>query len=165
MCNGQKKVNKKAAEEQAKLDAIAAEKQREMELIAKQREIALKNQSDQYTLLQKQQEKITADNLATEQAFIKAQNYEKEQHAIAMANAQAAAAERQKQAQMQQAAQRSLGVLGSRNSGAQQGPTAKVEGKKGVFNQARYDSPTKNLSVGSTKKTSGVGVNLGGKSK
>ena len=131
---------------QAEADKIAKERQDELDRLAAVREAQATEQRNALTVLMQKQEQAEADQikqvegLRKKQADVLAQ-LENEQLATTAAGA-------------------SLRVLAKKNTG--QAPTAKLSGRRKSRSNAAYRSPTSKLSVGSSGRDAGVGVNLGG---
>ena len=127
------------------VERVAAERQGELDRLAAVREQQAADQRNTLTvLMQKQKDAETAqqaqvDKLQAQQATQLAQ-LEKEQLATTAAGA-------------------SLRVLAKQKTG--KAPTAQQSGRR-KSRSAAYRSPTSRLSVGSSGRDAGVGVNLGG---
>tara|TARA_Y100001973_G_scaffold25968_1_gene39014 strand:+ start:42 stop:587 length:546 start_codon:yes stop_codon:yes gene_type:complete len=130
---------------QAEAERIAAERQSELDRLAAVREQQAIDQRNALTVLMQKQEvaetaqQTQVDKLQAKQATQLAQ-LEKEQLATTAAGA-------------------SLRVLAKQKIG--KAPTAKLSGRR-KSRSAAYRSPTSRLSVGSSGRDAGVGVNLGG---
>tara|TARA_B100000579_G_scaffold82851_1_gene64587 strand:- start:404 stop:967 length:564 start_codon:yes stop_codon:yes gene_type:complete len=139
-------VKEEFKRKQAEAERIAAERQAELDRLASVREAQATEQRNRMTVLMQrqketqaaQQEEVT--ELQEKQATQLAQ-LEKEQLATTAAGA-------------------SLRVLAKQKTG--QAPTAKLSGRRKSRANAAYRSPTSQLSVGSSGRDAGVGVNLGG---
>ena len=131
---------------QAEADKIAKERQDELDRLAAVREAQATEQRNALTVLMQKQEQAEADQIAQveglqrKQADVLAQ-LENEQLATTAAGA-------------------SLRVLAQKKTA--QAPTAKLSGRRKSRSNAAYRSPTSKLSVGSSGRDAGVGVNLGG---
>ena len=157
MCMGRKqKAKAKAKAAQAEADALAAKNQAIINAQNEQLALEQANQQTQLTNFQTAQETITAQQNQAQANF------------AAMQAAQAAqlAAEKRRIAQqnrVNQSVSQSLQVLATRDKKKKKVPMAgKDPSRKGEGNQARYNSPTKDLRVGFSEREGGVGVNLGG---
>ena len=157
MCMGRKrKAKAAAAAAQAEADALAAKNQAIVDAQNEQLALEQANQQTQLTNFQTAQETITAQ-----------QNQATANFAAARASQQAAlAAEKariEQQNRVNQSVSQSLQVLATRDKKKKKVPMAgKDPSRKGEGNQARYNSPTKDLRVGFSEREGGVGVNLGG---
>ena len=157
MCMGRKRKERaKAAAAQAEADALAAKNQAIVDAQNEQLALEQANQQTQLTNFQTAQETITAQ-----------QNHATANFAAARASQQAAlAAEKariEQQNRVNQSVSQSLQVLATRDKKKKKVPMAgKDPSRKGEGNQARYNSPTKDLRVGFSEREGGVGVNLGG---
>ena len=158
MCGGgrRRRAAKAAAKEQARLDALATENQK------------IINTQNQTLIDEQEKQEIVLADLETKQAEIIAQqetdtaNFETKK-----AEQEAYYAEEKAKIEQQnlvnQSVSQSLQVLATKDKKKKKAPMAgKDPSRKGEGNQARYNSPTKNLKVGISKEDSGVGVNLGG---
>jgi len=155
MCTGQK-AKAKAAAAQAEADALAAKNQAIINAQNEQLALEQANQQTQLTNFQTAQETIVAQ-----------QNQATANFAAARASQQASyAAEKariEQQNRVNQSVSQSLQVLATRDKKKKKVPMAgKDPSRKGEGNQARYNSPTKDLRVGFSEREGGVGVNLGG---
>lgn len=127
------------------VERVAAERQGELDRLAAVREQQAADQRNRMTVLMQRQsdaeaaQKTQVDELYAKQAAQLAQ-LEKEQLATTAAGA-------------------SLRVLAKKRTGA--APTAQLSRKRKSKSTA-YRSPTSQLSVGSSGRDAGVGVNLGG---
>ena len=151
-----RKAKAKAAAAQAEADALAAKNQAIVDAQNEQLDLEQANQQTQLTNFQTAQETITAQ-----------QNQATANFAAARASQQAAlAAEKariEQQNRVNQSVSQSLQVLATRDKKKKKVPMAgKDPSRKGEGNQARYNSPTKDLRVGFSEREGGVGVNLGG---
>ena len=131
---------------QAEADKIAKERQDELDRLAAVREQQATDQRNALTVLMQKQTEAEADQIAQVEGLRKKQadvlaQLENEQLATTAAGA-------------------SLRVLAKKNTG--QAPTAKLSGRRRSRSNAAYRSPTSKLSVGSSGRDAGVGVNLGG---
>jgi len=157
MCMGRKrKARAKAAAAQAEADALAAKNQAIIDAQNEQLALEQANQQTQLTNFQTAQETIVAQ-----------QNQATANFAAARASQQASyAAEKariEQQNRVNQSVSQSLQVLATRDKKKKKVPMAgKDPSRKGEGNQARYNSPTKDLRVGFSEREGGVGVNLGG---
>ena len=157
MCMGRKrKARAKAAAAQAEADALAAKNQAIVDAQNEQLALEQANQQTQLTNFQTAQETITAQQNQAQANFA----------AASAARARNLAAERAKieqQNRVNQSVSQSLQVLATRDKKKKKVPMAgKDPSRKGEGNQARYNSPTKDLRVGFSEREGGVGVNLGG---
>ena len=131
---------------QAAAEKLAKERQDELNRLASVREAQATEQRNALTVLMQKQEQAEADQIAQveglqrKQADVLAQ-LENEQLATTAAGA-------------------SLRVLAQKKTA--QAPTAKLSGRRKSRSNAAYRSPTSKLSVGSSGRDAGVGVNLGG---
>ena len=155
MCTGQK-AKAKAAAAQAEADALAAKNQAIINAQNEQLALEQANQQTQLTNFQTAQQTIVAQ-----------QNQATANFAAARASQQASyAAEKariEQQNRVNQSVSQSLQVLATRDKKKKKVPMAgKDPSRKGEGNQARYNSPTKDLRVGFSEREGGVGVNLGG---
>ena len=157
MCMGRKrKARAKAAAAQAEADALAAKNQAIVDAQNEQLALEQANQQTQLTNFQTAQETITAQ-----------QNQAQANFAAGRASQQASyAAEKariEQQNRVNQSVSQSLQVLATKDKKKKKVPMAgKDPSRKGEGNQARYNSPTKDLRVGFSEREGGVGVNLGG---
>ena len=157
MCMGRKrKARAKAAAAQAEADALAAKNQAIVDAQNEQLALEQANQQTQLTNFQTAQETITAQQNQAQANFA----------AASAASARNLAAERAKieqQNRVNQSVNQSLQVLATKDKKKKKVPMAgKDPSRKGEGNQARYNSPTKDLRVGFSEREGGVGVNLGG---
>jgi len=157
MCMGRKrKARAKAAAAQAEADALAAKNQAIVDAQNEQLALEQANQQTQLTNFQTAQETITAQQNQAQANFA----------AASAASARNLAAERAKieqQNRVNQSVSQSLQVLATKDKKKKKVPMAgKDPSRKGEGNQARYNSPTKDLRVGFSEREGGVGVNLGG---
>ena len=157
MCMGRKrKARAKAAAAQAEADALAAKNQAIVDAENEQLALEQANQQTQLTNFQTAQETITAQQNQAQANFA----------AASAASARNLAAERAKieqQNRVNQSVSQSLQVLATKDKKKKKVPMAgKDPSRKGEGNQARYNSPTKDLRVGFSEREGGVGVNLGG---
>ena len=157
MCMGRKqKAKAKAKAAQAEADALAAKNQ------------AIINAQNEQLALEQANQQTQLTNFQTAQQTIVAQQNQAQANFAAMQAAQAAqlAAEKRRIAQqnrVNQSVSQSLQVLATRDKKKKKVPMAgKDPSRKGEGNQARYNSPTKDLRVGFSEREGGVGVNLGG---
>ena len=158
MCGGRRRrrAAREAAKEQARVDQLAIDNQKIIDDNNALLEIKAAEQETQISNFTKAQEAIVAG-----------QNQATANFAAARASQQAAlAAEKariEQQNRVNQSVSQSLQVLATRDKKKKKVPMAgKDPSRKGEGNQARYNSPTKNLKVGFSPEDSGVGVNLGG---
>ena len=155
MCMGRKrKARAKAAAAQAEADALAAKNQAIVDAQNEQLALEQANQQTQLTNFQTAQETITAQQNQAQANFA----------AASAASARNLAAERAKieqQNRVNQSVSQSLQVLATKDKKKKKVPMAgKDPSRKGEGNQARYNSPTKDLRVGFSEREGGVGVNL-----
>ena len=157
MCMGRKrKAKAKAAAAQAEADALAAENQ-----------AIINAQNEQLALEQAKQQTQLTNFQTAQQTIVAQQNQAQANFAAARASQQARyAAEKariEQQNRVNQSVSQSLRVLAARDKKKKKVPMAgKDPSRKGEGNQARYNSPTKDLRVGFSEREGGVGVNLGG---
>jgi len=151
-----RKARAKAAAAQAEADALAAKNQAIVDAQNEQLALEQANQQTQLTNFQTAQETITAQQNQAQANFA----------AASAASARNLAAERAKieqQNRVNQSVSQSLQVLATKDKKKKKVPMAgKDPSRKGEGNQARYNSPTKDLRVGFSEREGGVGVNLGG---
>ena len=157
MCMGQKrKARSKAAAAQAEADALAAKNQAIVDAQNEQLALEQANQQTQLTNFQTAQETITAQQNQAQANFAAEQ-------AASAANLAAQKAKIKQQNLVNQSVSQSLQVLATKDKKKKKVPMAgKDPSRKGEGNQARYNSPTKDLRVGFSEREGGVGVNLGG---
>ena len=158
MCMGRRKrkAAKAAAAEQARLNQLAADRQAEIDAQNQVMELEIKKQEEQVKTFQSSQEAITAENQVAQQNFDAIRALQETQFAEEQARIR-------QQNLVNQSVNQSLQVLSTKKKKKGQAPQAGQDFKKdGISNQARYNSPTKDLRVGSLKRECGVGVNLGG---
>ena len=158
MCGGRRRrrAARAAAKEQARLDQLAIDNQKIIDDNNALLEIKAAEQETTLSNLNKAQETIVAG-----------QNEATANFAAARASQQASyAAEKARIAQqnrVNQSVSQSLQVLATKDKKKKKVPMAgKDPSRKGEGNQARYNSPTKDLRVGFSEREGGVGVNLGG---
>ena len=158
MCGGgrRRRAARQAAQEQERLNKLAEENQNIINNNNALLEIKAAEQETQISNFTKAQETITAQ-----------QNQATTNFAAARASQQAALeAEKARIAQqnrVNQSVSQSLQVLATKDKKKKKVPMAgKDPSRKGEGNQARYNSPTKDLRVGFSEREGGVGVNLGG---
>ncbi len=130
---------------QAAAEKLAKERQDELDRLAAVREAQATEQRNALTVLMQKQKDAEADQLAQVEGLQKKQakvlaELENEQLATTAAGA-------------------SLRVLAQKKTG--KAPTAQQSGRR-RSRSAAYRSPTSKLSVGSSGRDAGVGVNLGG---
>jgi len=157
MCMGRKrKARAKAAAAQAEADALAAKNQAIVDAQNEQLALEQANQQTQLTNFQTAQETITAQQNQAQANFAAEQ-------AASAANLAAQKAKIKQQNLVNQSVSQSLQVLATKDKKKKKVPMAgKDPSRKGEGNQARYNSPTKDLRVGFSEREGGVGVNLGG---
>jgi len=157
MCMGRKrKARAKAAAAQAEADALAAKNQAIVDAQNEQLALEQANQQTQLTNFQTAQETITAQQNQAQANFAAAQ-------AASARNLAAERAKIEQQNRVNQSVSQSLQVLATKDKKKKKVPMAgKDPSRKGEGNQARYNSPTKDLRVGFSEREGGVGVNLGG---
>ena len=157
MCMGRKrKARAKAAAAQAEADALAAKNQAIVDAQNEQLALEQANQQTQLTNFQTAQETITAQQNLAQTNFAAMQ-------AVNARNLAAKRAKIEQQNRVNQSVSQSLQVLATRDKKKKKVPMAgKDPSRKGEGNQARYNSPTKDLRVGFSEREGGVGVNLGG---
>ncbi len=157
MCMGRKrKARAKAAAAQAEADALAAKNQAIVDAQNEQLALEQANQQTQLTNFQTAQETITAQQNQAQANFAAAQ-------AASARNLAAERAKIEQQNRVNQSVSQSLLVLATRDKKKKKVPMAgKDPSRKEEGNQARYNSPTKDLRVGFSERECGVGVNLGG---
>ncbi len=157
MCMGRKrKAKAKAAAAQAEADALAAKNQAIVDAQNEQLALEQANQQTQLTNFQTAQETITAQQNQAQANFAAAQ-------AASARNLAAERAKIEQQNRVNQSVSQSLQVLATRDKKKKKVPMAgKDPSRKEEGNQARYNSPTKDLRVGFSEREGGVGVNLGG---
>lgn len=155
MCMGRKKkARAKAAAAQAEADALAAKNQAIVDAQNEQFALEQANQQLQLENFNKAQETIIAKQNEVTSAFSAAQSKQDAWFA----------AEQKRLQEVRLANQtvtNSLKVLATKDNKDKAPHAGVAPGKKDQANQARYNSPTKNLKVGFSPKKSGVGVNLG----
>jgi hypothetical protein len=158
MCGGRRRrrAARQAAQEQERLNKLAEENQNIINNNNALLEIKAAEQETQISNFTKAQEAIVAGQNQAQANF------------AAMQAAQAAqlAAEKariEQQNRVNQSVSQSLQVLATKDKKKKKVPMAgKDPSRKGEGNQARYNSPTKDLRVGFSEREGGVGVNLGG---
>ena len=157
MCMGRKrKARAKAAAAQAEADALAAKNQAIVDAQNEQLALEQANQQTQLTNFQTAQETITAQQNQAQANFAAAS-------APSARNLAAERAKIEQQNRVNQSVNQSLQVLATKDKKKKKVPMAgKDPSRKGEGNQARYNSPTKDLRVGFSEREGGVGVNLGG---
>jgi hypothetical protein len=150
-----------------KAKAAAAAAQAEADALATKNQGIINTQNEQLALEQATQQTQLTNFQTAQQTVVAQQNQSRSNFAAAQA-AQAAqlAAEKQRIAQqnrVNQSVSQSLQVLATKDKKKKKVPMAgKDPSRKGEGNQARYNSPTKDLRVGFSEREGGVGVNLGG---
>jgi hypothetical protein len=151
-----RKARAKAAAAQAEADALAAKNQAIVDAQNEQLALEQANQQTQLTNFQTAQETITAQQNQAQANFAAAQ-------AASARNLAAERAKIEQQNRVNQSVSQSLQVLATKDKKKKKVPMAgKDPSRKGEGNQARYNSPTKDLRVGFSEREGGVGVNLGG---
>ena len=157
MCMGRnRKARAKAAAAQAEADALAAKNQAIVDAQNEQLALEQANQQTQLTNFQTAQETITAQQNQAQANFAAAS-------AASAGNLAAERAKIEQQNRVNQSVSQSLQVLATKDKKKKKVPMAgKDPSRKGEGNQARYNSPTKDLRVGFSEREGGVGVNLGG---
>lgn len=158
MCGGRRRrrAARAAAREQARLDQLAIERQTIIDNNNALLEVKVAEQETQIENFTKAQETITAQQ--NEAPVIVETAKASQQAALAAEKARIA-----QQNRVNQAVSQSLQVLATRDKKKKKPPMAgKDPSRKGENNQARYNSPTKDLRVGFSEREGGVGVNLGG---
>ena len=158
MCGGRRRrrAARQAAQEQERLNKLAEENQN-----------IINNNNALLEIKAAEQETQISNFTKAQEAIVAGQNQATANFAAARASQQASyAAEKariEQQNRVNQSVSQSLQVLATKDKKKKKVPmAAKDPSRKGEGNQARYNSPTKDLRVGFSEREGGVGVNLGG---